>query len=138
MGAPAQTSARDARDQLHTLDSLDYVGPLRISELAEREGLTQPGMTALINRLEADGLAVRSPDPTDGRAALVSLTESGRARVHAYRAGRARFIGSRLADLADDHQRALLSALPALAALTDELPVTQAGTTVTVESSISP
>ena len=47
-----------------TLYTLNADGPLRISDLAEREALTQPGMTTLVNRLEAVGQAerVRRPD----------------------------------------------------------------------------
>jgi DNA-binding MarR family transcriptional regulator len=101
-----------------TLDTLSFAGPLRISELAEREGITQPGMTTLVNRLANDGLAVRAADPSDGRAALVSVTESGRARVTAYRAARAGVIGRRLAELDEEDQAALLAAVAALGRLT--------------------
>ena len=40
-------------------------------------------MTNRIDRLEAQGLVTRSPSPSDRRAVLVSLTESGLARVDA-------------------------------------------------------
>jgi DNA-binding MarR family transcriptional regulator len=36
-------------------------------------------MTELVRRLERDGLVERRPDPSDGRAALVLLTERTRA-----------------------------------------------------------
>lgn len=103
-----------------TLDTLSYAGPLRISELADREGMTQPGMTTLVNRLENDGLAQRATDPTDGRAALVSITESGRARVGAYRAMRAQLIGERLTQLDPSDQAALRAAVGAMERLTDD------------------
>lgn len=51
---------------------------LRIGELAAREGITQPAMTAAVNRLAADGLIVRAPDENDGRAVVVRLTDRGR------------------------------------------------------------
>jgi DNA-binding MarR family transcriptional regulator len=103
-----------------TLDTLSYAGPLRISELADREGMTQPGMTTLVNRLENDGLAQRATDPTDGRAALVSITETGRARVGAYRAMRAQLIGERLTQLDPADQAALRRAVDAMEHLTDD------------------
>jgi DNA-binding MarR family transcriptional regulator len=103
-----------------TLDTLSYAGPLRISELADREGMTQPGMTTLVNRLEHDGLAQRATDPTDGRAALVSITETGRARVGAYRAMRAQLIGERLTRLDPSDQAALRAAVDAIERLTDD------------------
>lgn len=101
-----------------TLDTLSYAGPLRISELADREGITQPGMTTLVNRLENDGLAVRAADPSDGRAALVSITETGRARVTGYRTARAAVIGRRIAELDPADQAVLLAAVDALHRLT--------------------
>ncbi len=69
-----------------TLGTLDAYGPLRVSELAAREAISQPGMTALINRLEANGWAERYADPTDGRAALVRITAKGRRMVAERRA----------------------------------------------------
>jgi DNA-binding MarR family transcriptional regulator len=112
---------RDAREpgglsasSLSTLSRLESGGPLRVTELSYREGLTQPGMTTLIHRLEDAGLAVREPDPSDGRAVRVSITKLGAERVVDYRASRAALIGSRLGLLSHDDQAALVAALPAL------------------------
>src|SRR3954471_19441953 len=49
-------------------------GPIRLTTLAAREGVTQPSMTQLIQRLERAGLATRLADPDDGRATLVGIT----------------------------------------------------------------
>lgn len=46
-------------------------------ELAELTGLTSSTVTALVDRLEATGLAARSAHPTDRRKNVISLTESG-------------------------------------------------------------
>jgi DNA-binding MarR family transcriptional regulator len=99
---------------LSVLSRLDALGSLRITDLAELEQLTQPGMTTLINRLEDAGLAVREPDPTDGRAVRVTITGEGEARVVAYRESRATLIHTRLAQLSGDERAALIAALPAL------------------------
>jgi DNA-binding MarR family transcriptional regulator len=53
---------------------------LRITELGEDVLLTQPGMSRLIARLEAEDLVERVDDPDDGRARRIRLTEAG-ARV---------------------------------------------------------
>ena len=58
----------------------------RITELAERAQLTKPTVVYLVNDLEAMGYAERVPDPADGRAKLVRLTERGRAAREAGRA----------------------------------------------------
>lgn len=51
---------------------------LRLGELARRARLSKQTMTELVRRLERDGLVERRPDPSDGRAALVYLTERTR------------------------------------------------------------
>ena len=51
---------------------------LRMSELARRARLSKQTMTTMVRLLERDGLVVRRSDPSDGRAALVSLTARGR------------------------------------------------------------
>jgi DNA-binding MarR family transcriptional regulator len=45
-------------------------------------------MTQLIQRLERQGLATRINDPKDGRAALVNITNAGRALLDARRRAR--------------------------------------------------
>jgi DNA-binding MarR family transcriptional regulator len=53
--------------------------PCRITELAAREGVTQPAITLLVNRLEARGWVERTADLADRRVVLVELTRRGRA-----------------------------------------------------------
>jgi DNA-binding MarR family transcriptional regulator len=55
--------------------------PRRITELARFVGLTQPGVTTMVTSLERRGLARREPDPGDGRAVRIQLTERGRALI---------------------------------------------------------
>jgi DNA-binding MarR family transcriptional regulator len=104
-----------------TLDTLSFAGPLRVTELAEREGVTQPAMTGLVNRLESGGLVTRAADPSDGRAALVAITDSGVTFVEQSRADRARVLSEHIDRLDDADQQALLAALPALHRLTADL-----------------
>ena len=54
-------------------------GPIRLTSLAAKEGVSQPSMTQLIQRLERQDLVTRLADPEDGRAALVAITDAGRA-----------------------------------------------------------
>jgi DNA-binding MarR family transcriptional regulator len=97
-----------------TLARLQADGPARISDLARLEGVSQPGMTGLVNRLQSEGMVRRGADPTDARAALVELTDSGRAFVEERRAERVRVLSGRLERLSEADRRALLDALPAL------------------------
>jgi DNA-binding MarR family transcriptional regulator len=52
-------------------------GPIRLTALAAKEGISQPSMTQLIQRLERQELVTRLPDPDDGRAALIGITRHG-------------------------------------------------------------
>jgi DNA-binding MarR family transcriptional regulator len=52
-------------------------GGLRLTELANRIHTTKQAMRYTINQLEAAGYVERVPDPTDGRAKIIRLTERG-------------------------------------------------------------
>ena len=57
----------------------------RPSELADRLQVSKQSVNDLLHDLEARGYLVREPDPTDGRARVVRLTDRGRAlEVAAY------------------------------------------------------
>ncbi|SNX64013.1 MarR family transcriptional regulator [Streptomyces sp. TLI_55] len=77
---------------------LDEYGRQRATELAAYIGVGKATMSRQLRALEDLGLVTRAPDPADGRAWLVELTEEGRSRVGRVRdARRARYAG-RLAD----------------------------------------
>jgi DNA-binding MarR family transcriptional regulator len=54
-------------------------GPLRMSDLATAGRIHPAALTRQVQALEAEGYIERSPDPTDGRAAVVRVTSAGRA-----------------------------------------------------------
>jgi DNA-binding MarR family transcriptional regulator len=62
-----------------TLGTLNREGPARVTALAAAASIGQPAMTELIQRLERQRLVTRVEDPGDGRAALVTITNAGRA-----------------------------------------------------------
>lgn len=61
------------------LNRVSREGPSRLTSLACKEGVSQPSMTQLIQRLERQGLVSRLADPDDGRVALVAITAAGQA-----------------------------------------------------------
>ena len=100
-----------------TLATLDRSGPCRLTELAAREGVTQPAMTQLISRLEESGLVRREASPEDGRVVLVVITDEGRAVQARRRSVRTERMAAIIAQLGPEHRAALANALPALDAL---------------------
>jgi DNA-binding MarR family transcriptional regulator len=50
---------------------------LRIGEVAARARLSKQTMTTMVRLAERDGLVERRPDPADGRATQVHLTQRG-------------------------------------------------------------
>jgi DNA-binding MarR family transcriptional regulator len=97
-----------------TLARLQRSGALRLTDLAERERITQPSMTALVNRLESQGLVRRNADPTDGRAVLVEVTDAGRVALARRAEARVGTMAADLADLDEADLRTLVAALPAI------------------------
>ena len=55
----------------------------RVTELAERSQISKQWMGALVDDLVARGYVSRRPDPTDGRAKIIQLTDDGRELLHA-------------------------------------------------------
>jgi DNA-binding MarR family transcriptional regulator len=68
------------------LAALDRAGPVRLSKLARLADLEPPLISREVRGLAATGHVVRTADPTDGRAAIVELTATGRRAIDAYRA----------------------------------------------------
>jgi DNA-binding MarR family transcriptional regulator len=54
-------------------------GERRMGEVGDMLSLNPPAVTGLVSRMEALGLVQKSASKTDGRSAVVSLTEKGRA-----------------------------------------------------------
>jgi DNA-binding MarR family transcriptional regulator len=63
--------------RLRLLERLGCKGPAMMRTLADELGLSPRNMTALVDSLEDEGLVRRRPHPTDRRATVVELTESG-------------------------------------------------------------
>lgn len=69
---------------LHTgqevlLLELDRTGPRIQAQLADALGIEPPSVTLMARKLEASGLVRRKPVPSDKRASVVELTDSGKA-----------------------------------------------------------
>jgi len=74
---------------LHVFGNIKAEGT-RVTDLAAWAGMGLPAMVELVDEMEGQGLLVRRPDPSDRRAKLVTLTQSG---WDAIRSGRAIIAG---------------------------------------------
>ncbi len=85
------------------LASVERHGPLTPSELAEIERVKRPTATRVLRSLVEADLVERTPDPTDGRSALVSVNAAGRERLRRLRGRKNAYLARRMRDLpADD------------------------------------
>ncbi len=85
--------------QAAALATLERSGPLAPSELAKLERIKRPTATRIIAKLTDAGLVERTPDPEDGRCALVSVTAAGRALLRKLRGRKTAYLAQRLGDL---------------------------------------
>nr|WTB30680.1 MarR family transcriptional regulator [Streptomyces sp. NBC_00830] len=99
------------------LGRLGREGPQRVTELARAEGVSQPGMTQLVTRMERDGLVRRIASTDDRRGVLVQATDAGADVVGQRRAERAEALRELMDRLDPQERAAVLIALPALARL---------------------
>lgn len=63
------------------LAALDRLGPLSVGELTEAVGVTQPGVTRLLDKLESEGLVQSRQVQDDRRIRTISLSRSGQQLV---------------------------------------------------------
>lgn len=63
------------RTDARCIDLIDQAGGMTAGELARAAGLTTGAVTAVVDRLEAAGLARRVPDPSDRRRVRIETTE---------------------------------------------------------------
>ncbi|MCO6004081.1 MarR family transcriptional regulator [Actinoallomurus purpureus] len=104
---------------LSVLDTLAFGGAMRLTDLTRTEQISQPGITQLVTRLERDGLVERRPDPSDGRAVLVHITDAGRQIGRSRHDDRTRHLDPLIAQLTPEERQAIAGALPALARLAE-------------------
>lgn len=104
-----------------TLATLDREGARRLTDLALLEQVAQPTMSALISRLEADGLVSRSGDEADGRTVVVSITQAGRGCLGRLIERRSESLERALSQLDAEDRECIASSLPAMERLLNRM-----------------
>lgn len=97
--------------------SVDRHGPLRLSELAETEGVNPTMLSRMVADLVDAGLFERTSDPSDRRAAWVGVTPAGADLAARTRLARTEAVDAALSELAPRDAERIIAAVPALESL---------------------
>jgi DNA-binding MarR family transcriptional regulator len=109
---PSQTSA---------LARIEQLGPLRLGALAEVEGTSAATMCRIVDGLEERRLITRVPDPVDGRASNLQLSDEGGALLSGLRARSTEALRSALAELGLVEHEVVVQTISVLERLSDLL-----------------
>ncbi|WP_067685894.1 MarR family winged helix-turn-helix transcriptional regulator [Nocardia jejuensis] len=102
------------------LASLARSGPMRLSDLANAERVSAPTMSRMVTGLEKAGYLVRDADPEDGRAQLLSATQSANDLVSGLTSARIQRFAVAMEQLDQEQRTGLMSALNGLITALDE------------------
>jgi DNA-binding MarR family transcriptional regulator len=102
---------------LSALATVVRSGPMRLGDLAGREGVTPPTLTRIVVSLEESGYVTRTSDPVDRRATRIQATTAATELITGTGSIRNGVLRARMDALAPDDLAALLRALPVIEAL---------------------
>jgi len=107
--------------QISVVLRLEKDGSATVSSLARAEGIRPQSMSAVVTPLEEAGLVSGSPDPSDGRQTLMSLTPKCRKLLDEGRAARQDWLTATiLQKLSAQEQEMLQAALELLTRLVED------------------
>ncbi|MGN6665114.1 MAG: MarR family winged helix-turn-helix transcriptional regulator [Solirubrobacterales bacterium] len=89
------------------LATIERHGPMTPSEIADIERVKRPTITRTLGCLEREGLIDRTPDPADGRSALVEVNGAGRERLRRLRSRKNAYLARRMRDLSAEEVETL-------------------------------
>ena len=96
------------------LAALGRLGAMNVGELTEALGMSQPGVTRLLDKLEVEGLVRSTQLADDRRVRTIALTKSGRQLISRSQRTVWPMIEAAVADACAGPARPLLAALAAL------------------------
>ena len=121
---------RHLRRELHSLDvtagqvavlaAIRNAPGIGVRELADREGMSSPGMSKYVARLEAAGLVTRAPVGDDRRRVGLLLTEDAQRVLRSVRSRRTAWLAARLKRLTDHEVEAIDAAIEPLLRLLED------------------
>ncbi len=101
--------------ELRMLKSLSADGPSPMARFSAECFLTAPSVTAVIDRLEAEGLVERGRGSEDRRVVTVSITQKGQERLEVGLKLNGQFVRRALRSLSRDEARQLVALMEKLA-----------------------
>lgn len=105
------------------LAALDRLGSLNVGELTEALGVSQPGVTRMLDKLQAQGLVQSAQAEDDRRVRTIELTKSGRQLVSKAKRTVWPEIEAAVADACAGSADTLLPALAALEEALAQMPL---------------
>jgi len=121
---------RHLRRELHSLDvtagqvavlaAIKNSPGIGVRELASREGMSSPGMSKYVARLEAAGLVTRALVSDDRRRVGLVLTEDAQRVLRSVRSRRTAWLAARLKRLTDREIEAIDAAIEPLLRLLED------------------
>jgi DNA-binding MarR family transcriptional regulator len=105
------------------LAALDRLGPLNVGELSQALGVSQPGVTRLIEKLQSEGLLRSQPTAADRRVRQILLSNAGRQLVERAKQSAWARIEAGVADACLNLRGPLLAQLSALEDALAEAPL---------------
>ncbi len=97
--------------QFGVLEVLYHKGDLRICDIIEKTLSTGGNMTVVIDNLLKDGFVVRHPDPNDGRASLIGISNKGIGIIEEIFPEHVENIGAILSPLTSEEKQLLIDLL---------------------------
>jgi DNA-binding MarR family transcriptional regulator len=107
-------------EQVALLVAIKYAPGIGVRELAAKERVSAPAMSNHVDRLERDGLVVRTPSAADKRRVGLTLTDEGQRMLRRVRSRRTAWLVSRLDKLEPEELERIAAAIEPLAQLLDE------------------
>jgi DNA-binding MarR family transcriptional regulator len=107
-------------EQVSLLVAIKYAPGIGVGELAARERISAPAMSNHVDRLERDGLVIRTPSAADRRRVGLTLTPEGQRMLRRVRSRRTAWLASRLGTLDPSELAAIEAAIEPLSLLLAE------------------
>ena len=107
-------------EQVAVLVAIKYSPTIGVRDLAARERVSPPAMSNIVDRLERDGLVLRTPSVSDRRRVGLTLSPEGERVLRRVRSRRTAWLSTRLDGLTAGELHAIEAALEPLSKVLPE------------------